>query len=530
MIELNGPGNKGEVRFELFGRFRIYVGDQEVASKDAAFYSYLKLLLLSGQTHLDKTSSCPLWVSRRGVRQTVDKGNSRRRPFQGGRFDFTGETGASLKFRDGLGLHFQGASCRSDIEDFEDVWDRRSSASHPRPKATNDELLGALSQYGKGVDIQSWKKDPILIACSNWIEYRLAVLNAHRDDIQAELDSRLDSSELAHSELTSATRDEHLEELNEEEGIHHEISGFDNGSTEVESGEISSTVLRDPLCQDDEPNEQVHEAVTDETEGSERFEQQPGSESEGELDPPADSSDPPSGVGSGMAEQETTAFERGRDLPLRRNVTALGVLITGAVMVVMFASGYLIGSGRQAPSEPQNQGFAQNQGSPQDQGSPQSNLEQKPNVTTPGGTTLGTEDPVEETPIVRASENPISLDELFLRDIGGMSKYSEEDMVIGRQLFPHYVYSYAGGDTVPAYKLAGQFRKVTCIVGVADENENNFVDKSGRVLFEGDGKILKRLEVQPGQAVPVSLEVTGIKVLVISFRFPVVIASPKAFR
>ena len=246
---------------------------------------------------------------------------------------------------------------------------------------------------------------------------------------------------------------------------------------------------------------------------------QPQSGEQGESTTPSsgDSVKSPSEAKFEIDKSPPTDSGRVSEPPRRRNVTALGVLVSAVAVLLIFAVGYMIGGG---PSESD------------DQGSPQSNPGTKPEVDTSGGVTLPKDDPAEEQPIVRAPVNPVSLNELFLRNIGqGGVRYEEEDIVVARQLFPHYLYGTSGhNETGPAYKLDGQFQTVTCIVGVADEWERNFESDNGRVLFEGDGRILKSLVVQPGQAVPVSLDVTGIKVLIISFRFPIVIASPKAHR
>ena len=483
---------------------------------DTAFYTYLKLFLLSGQTYLDSTSSCRLWAHANTIRTLVDKGNSPPLDDQGGRFNFYADTGTSLKYRKGFGLELQGGTWRSDLQAFEEVWKGRDQKS-------NDELLEALNLYGEGVGIQSWKTDRITIDCNDWIERRLTVLRKHRDDIQAELDARPASSEQAHDGSIETELGERPEEWSEEGGIPHVISGLENLSAEGESDEIVSPVLRDPLCQVDEPYEQVYEAVIDETEEGDAGQPKTGAEGESTTTPSRDSSNPPSEAKSDIEKSPPTASGGVSGPPRKRTVTALGVVVATVVTVLIFVVGYLMGSGPEAPSGTQTSPDPRNNRPPQD------NLGSKPEVDTSGGDTLLKDDPVEEQPIVRAPENPVSLNKLFLRDIEGNSSYSEEDMVIGRQLFPHYIETFGAQHyAVAAYKLDGQFRTLTCIVGVADEDDNDrFKSDSRQILFEGDGKVLKRLEVQRGQAVPVSLQVTGIKVLIITFRKPVVIASPK---
>ncbi|MDQ2987315.1 MAG: hypothetical protein M3R13_11475 [Armatimonadota bacterium] len=291
-------------------------------------------------------------------------------------------------------------------------------------------------------------------------------------------------------------------------------------AAEAESGEIAGTVLREPLRQDDAADQQVQEVMIDDTEEGDAGQPKAGAEGEISTIPSDGSGIPPSELKSDFDKIPPTASERIPEPPKRRNVTALGVLVSAVLLVMVFAAGYVISNVLSAPSHSDNQR------------SPQNNLGSKPEVGTSGGTTLSSDDPGEEQPIVRAPENPISLNKLFLRNIGtNDATYVEEDIVVGRQLFSHYVNCFTNErEAVPAYKLDGQFQKVTCVVGVADEQEVYFSNERRRVLFEGDGKVLKQLDVEPGQAVAVSLQVKDIKVLMISFRFPVVIASPKAHR
>lgn len=227
----------GTVKFSLFGRFKIEVNERPIAIHEVAFFTYLKLLLLSGEPSLSNTETCPLGPDAKAIRDIVDKGNSPPRPNQGGRYDFTAKTGLSLRYREGFGLELQGNEFESDLARFEEVWDRRS-------KVSDEDLEQALELYGKGVNVKSWARDRILDDCQEWLRARLRQLEERREEIELELGNRRRD---AQSKEAATIHSDASRELNDERGSHREISGLQSAEDRFEMAITDSTRLGQDL-------------------------------------------------------------------------------------------------------------------------------------------------------------------------------------------------------------------------------------------------------------------------------------------
>jgi hypothetical protein len=129
----------------------------------------------------------------------------------------------------------------------------------------------------------------------------------------------------------------------------------------------------------------------------------------------------------------------------------------------------------------------------------------------------------------KPAKNPVSLYRLYSEDVTGLGTVeTKEDVLIGRKLFTGYLYSWEPGNntTTGLYKLGGQYATLTCYVGVPDSNKSQFEAVDRYVLFEGDGKVLKKVEVKPGAAIEVRLDVSRINALMVTWNHPVVIVAP----
>lgn len=477
----------------------------EVTFKDAKFFTYLKLYLLSGQSFLDSHDEWEFWDQPQDVRNALLDGNEGRGMMRrGGRFDFTGLTGLTFKYRDGLGIGIEEESWSSDIREFEDVGRKPASASFER-------LQHALDLYGRGVDTVSWRKDPTYKKCSGWIKARLAILKQYRDEIEAELERRPGSEESRQAGAGTIRMGDAPGELSDE-GTHHEISG----STELSGEPVSAGTSSTPA------GESVREVLgSDATDarGKEAPRTDQGSQEgasggdEKVIELFADSE-----KRSSMSTFEMNSNDndqRPSGLPVNRTVTALGVVVAATIVILIFAAGYWIAMASNQLRTPSDRGGGQL--SSRSEGSPP--LTNKKSVT-------------REEPITRAPQTTVALEDLFLKNLAHISaRASSDEVVIGRQLFSHYIWAETGPDeTVPAYKLDGEYSSVTCVVGVPDE-DTSLADRDNTVvIFEADGRVLKRLSAKQRNATAVTLPVRGVRVLAISFHAPVVIAAPKAHR
>lgn len=220
-----------KVRFGLFGNFRIEVDGQPIELPNFAFFSYLRLLVLSGEPYLASSVTCSHPGDAKAVRETASNGNNPPQPGKGGRYDFTAKTGLSLKYREGFGLELQGDEFESDVAEFEEVWLRRT-------KLPDTDLENALDLYGKGVNLKTWPREKVLSECQQWIEARVQIVEQHREEIEAELERR---RKAAASEPIVPGQG-HGGELNKETPFPNEISGLDgrpNESTEVPQASTS---------------------------------------------------------------------------------------------------------------------------------------------------------------------------------------------------------------------------------------------------------------------------------------------------
>ncbi len=502
------------VRFNLFGGFVAIVDGNEVTFPERDFFSYLKLLLLSGKTSLELSEAFSSVPVAKRVRDVLDLGNSAPGLIsKGGRYAFKEKTGLILKYREGYGLVLRGADSESDVREFERIWDERSDKSE-------QDLQHALDIYGSGIDLGTWIKDSIVVESREWIKTRLHLLQEHRNDIKAELDSRLDSEELDRGETGSNAMSGVPQGWSDEEETHHETSGLSDRPDELKAGDTSSAPLREPLRQD-APTEDLAEVPSSQDPGV-IDDASPGEAASEErvVKLLVESSGHPSGSDSEKSSSKSQSGAGGSGPPpTRRNVTALGVVVAASIVLLVFAVGYLIAAA-----------------SNRQEGPPVSELGRIGPTSAPetgkGGSSSGKKASDEEQPIVRAPETSVALETLFLKQLGSMGTVAEDkDVVIGRQLFSNYTHpEQYGEEAAPAYKLDGDYTTLKCVVGVPDEEVQYFESDARQVLFEGDGKVLKRVSVKPGSPIPVTVSVEGIKVIIITFRSPVVIASPRVHR
>ncbi len=163
------------VRFELFGKFKVACNGREVELPDYRYLTYLKLLLLSGQTHLHQ-KDIPGSPSEDQIRDIVDKANLDKVDGQGGRYGLLRETGLELRFRSGAGVYLKGEwTC--DLVEFETIWRSRSATDL-------DTLEIALLTYADGIDRQLCSDPPA------WLPKRIAKIEAKKEDIYREIAAR----------------------------------------------------------------------------------------------------------------------------------------------------------------------------------------------------------------------------------------------------------------------------------------------------------------------------------------------------
>lgn len=512
-MELSNSDPQRQVRFHLFGKFRTVVDGKNVPFKDAKFFTYLKLYLLSGQTYLDNDHDWEFWVLAKDVRDPLNDGNlDPEVSLRKGSYDFTGITGLSFRYRDGLGIGIQEEHWQSDIREFEDVWARRTSAS-------KEELQQALEVFGKGVDLSSWRRDPTFNKCFKWVRTRLTELTLRKEEIQAELDGRRDSEERGVSGAGAIAIGDLPGGLSDE-GIHHETSGLINAAPGIEPAAEDSAPLRQELREAPVPDEPAKDAAP--TEGSGQA--GPGQETEvvqlfaeeGGLktEPVASSSSVQSESERGRKEGNSGPPDTGG----KRTVTALGVVVVASILGLVFFAGYMIARSTNASSGSH----------------PPANMSKGDD--TPSGLSERSESKSTEDsqPIVRAERNPIDLMERYNQDVSGMGTYYKEgDIVIGRQLFTGYISPWTGPvdcSTSGVFKLESEFSALKCAVGVPDSDSGDFENDDREVVFEADGRLLKVVQIKPGPPKSVELPVKNVKALIISFGKPVVLVNAKLYR
>ena len=520
----------GTVRFNLFGGFVAIVDGSEVTFPERDFYSYLKLLLLSGKTRLEPReafSSVP--VSKR-VRDVLDLGNSAPGLIRkGGRYAFEEKTGLSLKYREGYGLELRGADSQSDVREFERIWKVRSDKSE-------QDLQYALDIYGSGIDLDNWIKDWIIVECQEWIKTRLHVLQERRNDIKAELDSK---RERRISEPGSSMEGV-SQGCSDEEGSRHETSGFGDTSPEFSQDRIGSAALGEAMCElspekassklapeEAHPSAETPRVGADMSETNNAEPLDPslsGQETENKdgtkMETKTSDPQPDLSSSSGSRPVGKSSFPERKG---KRTVTNLGIVVAVGLVLVILLAGYgaakLFGQ-----SESQGDQAAKGGDSGARSTTPgavkKESLEKKSDV----------DNPEYRVPVL---ENPVPLATLYLQDLAGQgTEAKDEDVVIDRQLFTGYLKPWGSGVTMTSavFKLDRQFTKLNCLVGVPDADAYSFEPGDQHVVFEGDGKVLKRIQVKPGQAVPLELSVRNVRALTITFNSPVVIVDPKVWR
>ncbi len=325
------------VRFNLFGRFTIRVDDVEIEYPEAAFFTYLKLVLLSGESLLADVEVHPNGYVEKNVRDPINKGNAPPRADQGGYFDFSAKTGLRLRFRKGIGFELLG-DWSSDLIEFEEVWTERKT----RPE---NDLRSALELFGVGVNIKSWPKDRVFIEAQEWIHSRLRQLQSRRDDIQSELEER-------HAEQPSEPIGFRIDEdrsggWNNEEESRYETSGFRDDEVEPGTEGSVSAGLGEALREDSSWATNDHESKGECPTSAE------GSADQGKL--PVEVR----GDSEGVPEPAIHVDNSGREnkqldeqherivlpfAPARRTISPLGIVAILILGVVLIIVGYLIGT------------------------------------------------------------------------------------------------------------------------------------------------------------------------------------------
>ena len=545
------------VRFELFGPFKIIVDGQEVQVPEATFLTYLKLFLLSGEASLPNGRSCPLGDTSKVIRDVVDKGNSPRKAFQGGRYAFTELTGLALKYREGFGLELQGDDWTSDLWEFEELW--RNCAG-----LTSAQLQTGLELYGEGVPIRTWRRDRTVVDCEEWIHARLVVLETRQLELKRELDSRNAKAGASAGQSEADSRGEATSELNEEEPVRHETSGLARPGGESEDAKNHSTSLREDLCEEPDNNSDAgNPKLTDAaaaTEGAQLTVQQAPEGSAESVPNAIEGKAKPSGPG--VPDSSTESIHHA-DLLEHRKSTAIGALVVLFALLMVFLAGYWVAknSGQSAPSvsgrtadtqfserageksfisspvaeqgarDKPVEGHDDNAGSSPDQ--------EKSNVRPSGLDESGLQSPpLEDAPAFhrRAIDQFVPLADCFLEEIRSNRWIDivEEDVAIGRKLFDGFIRKDVNaepGTATAVFGLYQEYAKVTCVVGAPDDRLDEIESKEQtEVVFEADGQIIKRLRIVKGDATQVELPVKGVKALFITLHSPIVIADAKAWR
>lgn len=164
---------RGPVRFELFGGFRVLVDGQEVQLPEQAYLSYLRLIVMSG--------SVRRWQTDDRARDVLLKANKPPRMGLGGRYNFHALTGLKLNYSEGVGVFMEG-DWTSDVEEFENIWESRRRASEP-------DLVRAEMLYRTGIRPETWRQDGVLIAHHERFRARIDELRGYYRDIQDLLSS-----------------------------------------------------------------------------------------------------------------------------------------------------------------------------------------------------------------------------------------------------------------------------------------------------------------------------------------------------
>lgn len=488
--------------FRLFGRFTTIINGSEVAFPEAAFFTYLKLTLLSGEAFFDYCEASSTGVPAKLIRDVLDKGNLEPRPGQGGRYDFVSLTGLSLRYREGFGIELQGSNWKCDLHEFEEIWAQRETLPE-------ESLRTALALYGRGIDIRTWKRDPQLVECSEWVKKRLSSVAEHRTAIEEELQRRLAAMAPADIEGDPSRGRGQIEGLNDD-AVRHETSGSAEAASSFDIPAETSTSWRYELRED----HQEDSARVGADSGSEqaklqarRAQQEPTAEGD-TVSIQRDKTD-----AEGAPNPEPSEPEQRRVfLPLnepKRTVSGRGVMIVALVALVLTGLGFAVG--RLSNGQVQaNQSSA------------------KPNESRVKNERSRSSDFVAPEP-----ENPVALDTLYLSDAANSGIVSEsEEVVIGHQIFTGYIRSNSIGynETSPVFNLNREFQTVKCIIGVPDRNRLDLYAPAKEVIFRGDGKVLKKVRVSASKPVSVEVPVGSVKALVITFIRPVVIVSAEVWR
>lgn len=518
IVELETERSGHCVKFSLFGKFKIVVNGQEVVFPEAAFSTYLKLSLLSGDHFFDCIRASRKDITASMIRNILDKGNIEPRFGQGGRFDFANITGLSLRYREGYGIELQGSGWQCDLHEFEEIWAQRENVS-------DDALRLALALYGSGIDIRSWKRDPILIKCLEWIKRRLGVLQEHQEDIKAELKRRLESKQAETKDGDLTQEDGDARKWSDNANC-HETSGLTEPDSNFDSTAQSSAILGGDLCenmQDDAVHVRPDAVGVDDILG----------ERQSELDSAAGAETvkvhvEPTHVENSSKSETESSEPRRVFLPIaepRRTVTGTGVAFVAFAAFSLLLLGYLLG--RIGASDPTTISTAKNVASrpigvsdrPNTSGSTPSDARNNPSID---------QDYKEPPP-----ENPVMLSSLFLSDAAGNGIVTEvDDVVIGHQIFTGYIRSNSVGysETSPVFKLDRGFRTIKCVLGAPDPDAWTLYAPAREVVFWGDGRVLKKVRISAGKPVSVEVSVREVNAFVITFMRPVVIVSAKAWR
>ncbi len=556
------------VRFHLFGAFRAFRNGQEVTLPDRTAGTFLRLLLLSNEPFLDNVENRRRLGTYESIRTLVDKANKEPRFGQGGRYDFLRRTGLALRLREGCGICLEGEGWSCDVHDFEEIWRRRTTA-------TEEELRRAFDLFEDGINLKSWPKDKVTKDSWLWVKERVAELDQHLADIEAELVSR-PSQALVDPETVSEPSEPDEQECEDETEDRLETSGFDEPLISFNMGESSSTSLGDDLCHplgEEEPwpmgtteartsvdgsdEASGPRGITDSDTGAvhvaaARQTNEPDQsntdalEVEQRIIPITDDNPKAADVEATTATPPTGRLEN-QSNPLnqtgQRTITALGVVVVGGLILVFFSCGIVVAKlfGSNPPSNP---GSALTVSPPTSSPPPPSQTRQDSSAVNREAAAQKTavpdgdrpsRDAQDQTPepIVRAPENPVGLHQVYEGSLNSRDPTAtDRDVMIGRQLFTGYEFidSRSGEESVAVYKLDRQFAKLICLVGVPDAYVSLFARKDEWITIEADGRLLKKIHISAGVVTRVKLSVKGVKALIITFYCPVVLVDPKLWR
>lgn len=511
-------GSQRIIKFRLFGKFSVTVDGHAAVFPEAAFFTYLKLALLSGDTFFDYNRASETSVPPKLIRDVLDKGNLDRKIAQGGRFAFTQITGLSLRYREGQGIELQGSDWECDLHVFEEIW---AEVARAPESVEEDRLKFALALYGSGIDVRSWKRDSVFLQCRGWTKKRLGELQKHKEDIQAELQRRLESKQAEYVARGLGQEDGDGRKWSDNVNC-HETSGFDDSEARLDSTEQSSTALGGALC----------ESVQDDS-------VRVSSDSVGDGDIVGERQsdfDAATGAEAVNVEKEPTHVETSSNskievseprrifLPVaepRRAVSGAGLTFIAIVALILVGLGFalsrLVDSPASADSASKKAG-----------GNARTNLQNTPLDPVQKNDPSG--DPDYKT---RAPESPVLLSTRYLEDVAGVGVVLEDDeVVIGHQIFSGYMWARddGGGETAGVFSLDREFKTLKCLVGVPDSKAWTLETAAKEVVFEGDGQVLKKVRITEGSPVSVEVSVRNVKSLVIVFRQPAVIVGAKVWR